>query len=145
MSVRIRLRRVGKRNAPAHRIVVVDQRSPRDGRFIEAIGTYNPRSKSESVDVERVEYWVSNGAQVSETVAAIVKRAKAGIGWSGTQTAHHRKPAEIKAKPSAEAEEAPPQEAEDTAAVEEPEGDAEPAAEPEADAEAETEEAEKSE
>lgn len=92
MSVRIRLRRVGKRNAPAHRIVVVDQRSHRDGRFIESVGTYNPRSKSETVDLERINYWLSKGAQPSETVGAIVKRAKAGISWSGTQTAHHRKP-----------------------------------------------------
>ena len=104
MSVRIRLRRVGKRNAPAHRIVVVDQRAPRDGKFIENLGTYNPRAKAESVNLERVEYWVSNGAQMSETVAAIVKRAKAGMSWSGTQTAHHRKPAEIKAKASTDGE-----------------------------------------
>lgn len=103
MSVRIRLRRVGKRNAPAHRIVVVDQRAPRDGKFIENLGTYNPRAKSESVDLERVNYWVSHGAQLSDTVAAIVKRAKAGMGWSGAQTAHHRKPAEVKAKVAEEA------------------------------------------
>lgn len=92
MAVRIRLRRVGKRNAPAYRIVVLDQRSPRDGKFIENIGTYNPRAKSESVELDRVDYWVGNGAQPSETVAAIIKRARAGISWSGTQTAHHRKP-----------------------------------------------------
>lgn len=76
MAVRIRLRRTGKRNAPAHRIVVADSRSPRDGRFIEIIGTYDPRNKIEKVDVERADYWVSNGAQVSETVGAIIHRAK---------------------------------------------------------------------
>ncbi|MFW5803015.1 MAG: 30S ribosomal protein S16 [Verrucomicrobiota bacterium] len=102
MSVRIRLRRVGKRNAPAHRIVVVDQRAPRDGKFIENLGSYNPRAKSESVDLERVNYWVSHGAQLSDTVAAIVKRAKAGMSWSGAQTAHHRKPADIKGKAAEE-------------------------------------------
>ncbi len=127
MSVRIRLRRVGKRNAPAHRIVVVDQRAPRDGKFIENLGTYNPRAKSESVDLERVNYWVSHGAQLSETVAAIVKRAKAGMSWSGVQTAHHRKPAEVKAKAGAESEEAEaaPAAAEETA----PESESAPAAE----------------
>ena len=111
MSVRIRLRRVGKRNAPAHRIVVVDQRAPRDGKFIENLGTYNPRAKSENVDLERVNYWVSHGAQLSETVAAIVKRAKAGIGWSGAQTAHHRKPADVKAKAAEEEAQAETEEA----------------------------------
>lgn len=78
MAVRIRLRRTGKRNAPAHRIVVVDSRSPRDGRFIENIGFYDPRNGAESVDVERADYWISVGAQPSETVDDIIKRAKAG-------------------------------------------------------------------
>lgn len=79
MAVKIRLRRTGKRNAPAHRIVVADGRSPRDGRFIEIIGTYDPRKKTEAVDLERADYWISQGAQPSETVAAIIKRAKAGV------------------------------------------------------------------
>lgn len=78
MAVKIRLRRVGKRNAACHRIVVADGRSPRDGRFIENIGTYDPRGKKESIDLERAEYWLSQGAQPSETVAAIIKRARAG-------------------------------------------------------------------
>jgi small subunit ribosomal protein S16 len=78
MAVKIRLRRVGKRNAPCHRIVVADGRSPRDGRFIECIGTYDPRAKAEQIDLERADYWVSQGAQPSETVTAIMNRARAG-------------------------------------------------------------------
>jgi len=79
MAVRIRLRRMGKRNAPAHRIVVADARSPRDGRFIETIGYYEPRRKLEKIDLERVDYWLSVGAQPSKTVSAIIKRARAGV------------------------------------------------------------------
>lgn len=79
MSVKIRLRRTGKRNAPYHRIVVTDSRSPRDGRFIENIGVYDPRHKQERVDLERVDYWVAHGAQMSDTVRAIAQRARAGI------------------------------------------------------------------
>ncbi|MBT7163521.1 MAG: 30S ribosomal protein S16 [Victivallales bacterium] len=78
MAVKIRLRRTGKRNAPCHRIVVADGRSPRDGRFIECIGTYDPRAKAEKIDLERADHWVSQGAQPSETVQAIMNRARAG-------------------------------------------------------------------
>lgn len=85
MAVRIRLRRTGKRNAPSHRIVVADGRSPRDGRFIETIGVYDPRKKAEQVDLERVDYWVSHGAQPSETVSAIIKRVRAGVPLAGKQ------------------------------------------------------------
>lgn len=83
MAVRIRLRQTGKRNQHSHRIVVADGRSPRDGRFIECIGTYDPRRKLETIDLERVDYWLPQGAQPSETVDAIIKRARAGISWAG--------------------------------------------------------------
>lgn len=83
MAVRIRLRRTGKRNAPSHRIVVADGRSPRDGRFIETIGTYNPVQKAETVDLERVDYWISQGAQPSDTVWGIIKRVRAGVPLGG--------------------------------------------------------------
>ena len=76
MSVKIRLRRTGKISAACHRIVVADSRSPRDGRFIEIIGYYDPRHNDEKVDLERADYWVSKGAQPSETVSAIIKRAR---------------------------------------------------------------------
>lgn len=82
MAVKIRLRRAGKVNEPSHRIVVADGRSPRDGRFIENIGIYDPRHKTERVDLARVDYWLSRGAQASETVAAIIKRARAGVPMS---------------------------------------------------------------
>jgi small subunit ribosomal protein S16 len=82
MAVKIRLRRAGKVNEPSHRIVVADGRSPRDGRFIENIGMYDPRHKSERIDLARADYWLGCGAQASDTVAAIIKRARAGVPMS---------------------------------------------------------------
>jgi len=79
MAVRLRLRRTGKRGAASHRIVAADIRSPRDGRFIENLGFYDPRRKVEKIDLERVDHWLSHGAQPSDTVAAIIKRARAGM------------------------------------------------------------------
>jgi small subunit ribosomal protein S16 len=77
MSVKIRLKRVGTKNTPAFRIVVADSRSPRDGRFIEEIGTYLPLQKGENVKInlERAKYWVGVGAQPSDTVASFIKKA----------------------------------------------------------------------
>ncbi|MGI6374459.1 MAG: 30S ribosomal protein S16 [Anaerolineae bacterium] len=75
--VRIRLRRVGSKGQPSYRIVVADQRSPRDGRFIENIGHYNPRTEPNTVviDTERAQYWLAQGAQPSEAVARLFKNA----------------------------------------------------------------------
>ena len=78
MSVRLRLRKTGTRNKPCYRIVATDSRSPRDGRFIEILGHYDPRRHSETIDVERAEYWIGVGAQASDTVSDIIKRAKTG-------------------------------------------------------------------
>lgn len=77
MAVKIRMKRIGAKNAPVFRIVVADGRSPRDGKFIEEIGTYHPRHKGDNVkvDLERVKYWLSKGAQPSETVASFIKKA----------------------------------------------------------------------
>lgn len=75
--VKIRLRRVGAKKAPFYRIVVADSRSPRDGRFIEEIGTYDPAAESGSkisVDMERVNYWIANGAQPTETVRGLISK-----------------------------------------------------------------------
>lgn len=74
--VKIRLRRMGAKKAPYYRIVVADSRSPRDGRFIEEIGTYDPLSESEKlkVDLERAKYWIANGAQPTDTVRALLKK-----------------------------------------------------------------------
>ncbi|MGD1084902.1 MAG: 30S ribosomal protein S16 [Verrucomicrobiota bacterium] len=76
MAVRIRMKRVGAKNAPYFRIVVADSRSPRDGRFIEEIGSYQPLKKGENVklDLDRAKYWISKGAQPSDTVASFVRR-----------------------------------------------------------------------
>ena len=77
--VKIRLRRMGAKKAPYYRIVVADSRSPRDGRFTEEIGTYDPLSESEKlkVDLERAKYWIANGAQPTDTVRALLKKAEA--------------------------------------------------------------------
>ncbi len=77
MAVRIRLARHGRKKAPYYRLVVADSRSPRDGRFIEMIGTYNPlKSPSEiTVDAEKAVQWLRNGAQPSDTARAILKKA----------------------------------------------------------------------
>lgn len=77
MAVKIRMKRVGAKNAPVFRIVVADGRSPRDGKFIEEIGTYQPRVKGNNftVDLERANYWLSKGAQPSETVSSFLKKA----------------------------------------------------------------------
>ena len=77
MAVRIRMKRVGTTNTPVYRIVVADNRSPRDGKFIEEIGTYQPLKKSDNVTLklDRAQYWVSKGAQPSETVASFIKKA----------------------------------------------------------------------
>ena len=77
MAVRIRLKRVGSLNKPVFRIVVADSRSPRDGKFIEEIGTYHPLKKGDNVvvDSERARYWISKGAQPSDTVASFLRKA----------------------------------------------------------------------
>jgi len=77
MAVKIRMKRVGAKNAPFFRIVVADGRSPRDGRFIEEIGTYQPLKKGDNcqINLDRAKYWISKGAQPSETVASFIKKA----------------------------------------------------------------------
>ena len=77
MAVKIRMKRVGAKNSPFFRIVVADGRSPRDGKFIEEIGTYQPRKKGENfnLDLDRAKYWLSKGAQPSDTVASFIKKA----------------------------------------------------------------------
>ena len=77
MAVKIRMKRVGTKNTPVYRIVVADGRSPRDGKFIEEIGTYTPVKKENNftLNLERAKYWVSKGAQPSDTVASFIKKA----------------------------------------------------------------------
>ena len=76
MAVKIRLRRMGAKKNPFYRIVVADSRYPRDGRFIEEIGTYNPVATPTEVkvDAEKAKQWIANGAQPTDTVKAILKK-----------------------------------------------------------------------
>ncbi len=76
MAVKIRLRRMGAKKAPYYRIVVADSRYPRDGRFIEEIGIYNPMVEPAEVkvDAEKAKKWIANGAQPTDTVKALFKK-----------------------------------------------------------------------
>jgi len=78
MAVAIRLRREGTRNAPYYKVVVADKRSPRDGKFIEIVGNYDPKKTGTNYTVKlaRIDHWVKNGAQMSDTVRSIVKKAR---------------------------------------------------------------------
>jgi len=79
MAVKIRLKRIGAKKTPFYRVVVADSRYPRDGRFIEEIGTYDPKSDPTTVklDVEKAKQWIANGAQPTDTVRALLKKAGA--------------------------------------------------------------------
>ena len=76
MAVKIRLRRMGAKRAPFYRVVVADSRYPRDGRFIEEIGTYDPTKDlaAVNIDAEKAKKWISNGAQPTDTVKALLKK-----------------------------------------------------------------------
>jgi small subunit ribosomal protein S16 len=78
--VKIRLRRFGKKNTPVYRVVVADGRSPRDGRIIEEIGTYDPLLKNNNftLNLDRVDYWLGVGAKASDTVNSFIKKARKG-------------------------------------------------------------------
>lgn len=77
MAVRIRLTRVGSKKNPIYRVVVADKRSPRDGRFIEIVGRYNPQTDPSTIDLdeEKIKDWIAKGAQPSDTVARLIKAA----------------------------------------------------------------------
>ena len=77
MAVRIRLTRVGSKKNPIYRVVVADSRSPRDGRFIEIIGRYNPQTDPSTIDLDeaKVKDWIAKGAQPSDPVAKLIKAA----------------------------------------------------------------------
>ena len=162
MSVKIRLRRMGKKKQPHYRIVVADSRSPRDGRFVEILGYYNPitRPARLKVDLDRIDYWLGEGAIASPTVDSLVARARVGgdgkVALAGSEAEATVEP-DAEAADGAEVEETGAEAAADTAGegeaaadgaeVEETESEAaEPeaeaaAAEAEASADAETEEA----
>ncbi len=77
MAVKIRLKRMGSKKAPFYRVVVADSRYPRDGRFIDEVGTYNPLMNPAEInlDAEKVQKWIGNGAQPTDTVKALIKKA----------------------------------------------------------------------
>ncbi len=79
MAVKIRLKRTGKKKTPSYRIVVADSRYPRDGRFIEQVGFYDPMTEPATikVDLEKVDKWIATGAQPTETVKSLINKSKA--------------------------------------------------------------------
>ncbi len=89
MAVAIRLRREGNRNRAFYRIVVADSRARRDGRFIDTIGTYNPNESGTNfqLDLSKAEDWISKGAQPSDTVRSLIKKARRGEGTAPAQDA----------------------------------------------------------
>ena len=78
MAVSIRLRREGAKNRPYYKVVVADKRSPRDGKFIEIVGHYDPKKPDHNsgLQLDRVEHWISRGAQPSDTVRSLIKKNK---------------------------------------------------------------------
>ena len=94
--VKIRLKRQGAKKAPFYRVVVADSRSPRDGRNIEEIGTYDPMTKPATVkiDMERAKYWISCGAQPTDTVRGLLKMAEASAPAAPAEAAQEAEPAE---------------------------------------------------
>jgi small subunit ribosomal protein S16 len=108
MAVSIRLRREGSKNRPYYRVVVADSRSPRDGKFIEILGTYDPKltGQNSSFSVERAEYWMSKGAQPSDTVRSLIKKQKKNVAAEPAPEPEpgSSEPAEADSSPSAETE-----------------------------------------
>ena len=105
MAVSIRLRREGAKNRPYYRVVVTDSRSPRDGKFIEIIGTYDPNQtgQNSSFSVERAEYWISKGAQPSDTVRSLIKKQKKTTAAPASEAERESsEPAEGSSSPSVE-------------------------------------------
>ena len=132
MAVKLRLKRIGARNTPIYRIVATDSRSPRDGRPIEELGTYNPVQQTEpnfDLNLERAEHWLSVGAQPSDTVRSFIRKARRAAAGLPPKESKPKKAAKPEPAEEAKAEEA---KAEETPA-EEPAAEA-PAAEEAAEA-----------
>ena len=103
----MRLRREGTKNSPYYKVVVADKRSPRDGKFIETIGTYDPKKpgQNSTLNADRVEYWISKGAQPSDTVRSLMKKNKkaaAGAIASSEATPEPSQTAQEEPSPSVE-------------------------------------------
>ena len=106
MAVSIRLRREGARNRPYYKVVVADSRSPRDGKFIEIIGTYDPKKPdhNSTLKLDRIDHWISQGAQPSDTVRSLIKKNKKQAATAPVEAAVPGVPANEVAAPSAPAE-----------------------------------------
>jgi small subunit ribosomal protein S16 len=96
MAVSIRLRREGALNRPYYKVVVADSRSPRDGKFIEIIGTYDPKKTghNSTLKMDRIEHWISKGAQPSDTVRSLIKKNRNQASAPAEETAPAAAPAE---------------------------------------------------
>ncbi len=106
MAVAIRLRREGALNRPYFKVVVADKRSPRDGKFIEIVGTYDPKKPgmNSTLKLERIDYWISKGAQPSDTVRSLIKKNKnPEAAAKKMAAAEAKKAAKPKAAPKTEA------------------------------------------
>ena len=106
MAVAIRLRREGALNRPYFKVVVTDKRSPRDGKFIEIVGTYDPKKRgmNSTLKLERIDYWISKGAQPSDTVRSLIKKNKnPEAAAKKMAAAEAKKAAKPKAAPKTEA------------------------------------------
>lgn len=103
MSVSIRLRREGTKNRPYYKVVVADSRSPRDGKFIEIIGTYDPKVHGENstLKLDRAEHWLSRGAQPSDTVRSLLKKNKARAAAGATEEGAPATPPPMRMKAAA--------------------------------------------
>jgi small subunit ribosomal protein S16 len=136
--IKLRLRRMGAKKQPSYRIVAAESTKPRDGRFIEIVGHYDPKTDPYTlrVDEERAKYWLDNGAQPTETVRALLVKSGVLPGYQGPAAppaTEKSKPskkaakAEVTEEPEAETEPEPAEEAEETAdeAAEESEANAE--------------------
>lgn len=125
MSVRIRMKRFGRKNRPYYRVCVIDRRKAREGKPIEEVGTYDPmvydKAKRVTLNLERIEYWISVGAQPSDHVATLIKKVKTNQFGSAKAAAPAPKPKELAAPVAAEgasAEGAAPAEGGDAPAAE---------------------------
>ena len=103
MAVSIRLRREGTTNRPYYKVVVADSRSPRDGKFIEIIGTYDPKKTghNSTLKLDRIEHWISKGAQPSDTVRSLIKKNKKQATDAPKEETQAAAPAEATEEPAA--------------------------------------------
>jgi small subunit ribosomal protein S16 len=127
MAVSIRLRREGARNRPYYKVVVADSRSPRDGKFIEIIGTYDPKKPehNSTLKLDRIDHWISQGAQPSDTVRSLIKKNKKQSASAGPEAVE---PTAAVDEPVAAVEPAAVESAAPAAVAEEPAAVVEPAA-----------------